>query len=1006
MSEPQSQANQASASGGLPRGVFVGRQREMGELGAVLEDALAGRGRLVMLVGEPGIGKTRTAQEVAARAETLGAQVLWGWCYEGEGAPSFWPWVQPIRSYIQQRDLEQLWSEMGPGAADIAEIIPEVRGKLPDLEPPPALEPEQARFRLFDSITTFLKNAAQSQPLVLVLDDLHWADKPSLLLLQFLARQLAESRLLVLGCYRDVELSRQHPLSETLAQLSRLSAFRRVLLRGLSQEDVSHFVESTAGILPPPGLVASIYAHTDGNPFFMKEVVRLLSERRELTAAGMGVPEGIRIPEGVREVIGQRLNRVSQQCNEVLTTASIIGREFDFHLLHTLDRGPDTSGRIAPTENQLLKVIDEALDAHLIEELSGGKERYQFSHALIQQTLSEELSTSRRVRLHGRIGEALEKLYVADAEAHAAQLAYHFAQAEPVLGTGKLARYSLLAGEKALASYAWEEAAEHFRRGLAAKEGQPIDAETAALLFGMGRSQAATLQLEEAMASLGRAFDYFVHAGDVPHALAVAEHPLPAYAGQLRWASQLTARALELVPSDSHEAGRLLANYVRLLGFQEADYEITTKAFDRALAIAQREQDTAMEMRTLANGAFVDVYHLRYREGLEKSLRAIEMTRRVDDPQAEAVARYSAALFLFQTGNSDGARLHAAAGLPPSERVRDRSWLSRMLWVNDTVPRLQGDWGAARAFSDRAFMVSPRDPRPLCTRVLLEYEVGVVSQGEVYIDRLLETMRLTTPGPNSEHALTAVTIPAVTRITGVRDRFDVAEEAAKTVLSSPSVTPLMTMFARMGLALMAVQRGDASTAGELYTESKSLRGTIPWFIAGDRLLGLLTQTMGDLDKAAQHFEDALAFCRRAGYQPELAWTCCDYADTLLARDQPGDRQKAMSLLDESLAFSSELGMRPLMERVVGLKDKIESQPRRGSSPEGRIFPAYPDGLTQREVEVLRLIAFGKSNRDIANELVISLRTVMHHVTSILNKTSAANRTEAAAYATRHRLVSL
>src|ERR687895_2471223 len=299
----------------LTDGEFVGRQREMGRLKAILENTLSGQGQLLMLVGEPGIGKTRTAQELAARAEQRGARVLWGWCYEEEGAPPFWPWLQPIRSYIQQRDVEQLQSEMGPGAADIAEIISEVRDKLPGLEPPPALPPEQARFRLFDSITTFLKNAAQSQPLMLVLDDLHWGDKPSLLLLQFLAQQLGQSHLLVVGCYRDVEVSRQHPLSETLAQLSRLPLFQRKLLQGLSQEDTRRFIEATAGIRPPQSLAATIYNHTEGNPLFVKEVVRFLSERRELVAEEKEGPQDIRIPEGVREVIGQRLNRLSEACH-------------------------------------------------------------------------------------------------------------------------------------------------------------------------------------------------------------------------------------------------------------------------------------------------------------------------------------------------------------------------------------------------------------------------------------------------------------------------------------------------------------------------------------------------------------------------------------------------------------------------------------------------------------------------------------------------------------------
>src|SRR5918996_3167972 len=342
----------------LTDGEFVGRQREMGRLKAILENTLSGQGQLLMLVGEPGIGKTRTAQELAARAEQRGARVLWGWCYEEEGAPPFWPWLQPIRSYIQQRDPEQLKVEMGPGAADIAEVVSEVRDKLPSLEPPPALEPEQARFRLFDSVTTFLKNAAQTQPLVLVLDDLHWADKPSLLLLQFLARQLAGSRLLVVGCYRDVEVSRQHPLSETLAQLSREPVFQRALLEGLSREDTGRFIEA-AGVPASPELVETVHTQTEGNPFFAAEVIRLLRERGELGEETIRGPQAFTIPQGVREVIGQRLNRLSEQCHQTLTTASIIGREFELRLLSRLSSGT--------SEEPLLVVIDEALEAHLIE---------------------------------------------------------------------------------------------------------------------------------------------------------------------------------------------------------------------------------------------------------------------------------------------------------------------------------------------------------------------------------------------------------------------------------------------------------------------------------------------------------------------------------------------------------------------------------------------------------------------------------------------------------------
>ncbi len=220
-----------------------------------------------MLVGEPGIGKTRTSQELAAYADHRGAQVLWGRCYEEGGAPSYWPWVQAIRSYVQSCDPQRLRLEMGPGAAVIAEIVPEVRQQLPDLERAAGLEPEQARFRLFDSITTFLKNMAASKPLLLVLDDLHWADKPSLLLLEFLTRELAGSHILVLGCYRDMELSRQHPLAETLGQLAREPVFQRELLRGMTQDEAQSLIETAAGAGPPEHLWKQFIETPKATPF-------------------------------------------------------------------------------------------------------------------------------------------------------------------------------------------------------------------------------------------------------------------------------------------------------------------------------------------------------------------------------------------------------------------------------------------------------------------------------------------------------------------------------------------------------------------------------------------------------------------------------------------------------------------------------------------------------------------------------------------------------------------
>ena len=920
----------AHALDSLAGGVFVGRQREMGELKACLEDVLSGRGRLVTLVGEPGIGKTRTAQELATYAGLRSAQVLWGRCYEEQGMPPYWPWVQAIRSYVREHEPEQLRSEMGAGAADIAEVVSDVKERLPDLKPPPQLDsPEQARFRLFDSITAFLKSASLKQPLVLVLDDLHWADQPSLLLLQFVARELGNSRLLLIGTYRDVELSRQHPLAESLGELTRERLFQRVLLRGLSQQDVSRFIEVAAGVDPPSGLTEAVHTQTEGNPLFVTEVVRLLVQEGEFNQEpGTRDSWTVRIPEGVREVIGRRLNRLSQRCNETLTIASVIGREFELRQLTPLVE--DIS------EDRLLEVLEEALSARVIEELPQAVGRYQFTHALIQETLTEELALTRRVRLHARIAETLEQLYGDNAEAHAAELAHHFAEAQTILGSGKLVYYSSLAGERALSARAYEEALAHFQQGLAAKgvqldstspspgSGPEMDSDTAAMLYGLGRAQSASLThsaRQEAFPNLRRAFDFYFEAGDVERAVALAEDPL--FVGfEGAGASQVGARALSLVPSDSHAAGRLLCHYGITIYHETADYQGSNEAFTRAGAIARREGDKTLEAEALSNGAQVDADEFRWEEALKKTLLAIELCPQIDGTEVGFMGRRTAVDSLWAMGDLEGARTHLEASLSSAETLRNRHHLVRVLSMRMAAAYQSADWEDVRVLSELG-----SDPRAFGYRTWMEYGVGDYAQGEAYLRRMVEAMRRVPPTPTAIYCVPALVVAEVSRITGDTEWFGVAEEAAGVVLSFQSAIPRFIMPARISLGLIAVQRGDAAAAAEQYAALETIQGTFLVTLdlgSVDRRLGLFAQTMGTLNKAAQHFEDGLAFCRKAGYRPELAWTCCDYADTLLQRNEAGDREKAMSLLDESLAISSELGMRPLMERVLSRRDILKA----------------------------------------------------------------------------------
>ena len=996
--QPATGVDGSHALDSLAGGVFVGRQRETGELKACLEDALSGRGRMVTLVGEPGRGKTRTAQELATYAGLRQAQVLWGRCYEGEGAPPYWPWVQAIRSYVRDVDPEQLRSEMGAGAADIGQVVSDLADRLPGLEAPPQLEPEQARFRLFDSITDFLKSAGRRQPLVLVLDDLHWADHPSLLLLEFVAKELGNARLMVIGTYRDVELSRQHPLSQSLRELTRSAAggFQRVLLRGLGQEDVGRFIELVSGITPPTEMVEAVHRQTEGNPLFVTEVVRLLVQEGELTQEKVGQRDSwsVRIPEGVREVIGRRLGRLSDRCNEALTIASVVGREFTVDQLSPLIE--DIS------EERLLEVLEEALSARVIEELPRAVGRYQFTHALIQETLAGELSATRKIRLHARIAESLEELYGDDAPAHSAELAQHLFESQTVLGTEKLIRYSLLAGQRGLAANASEEALVYFQQGLTAAGVSPSgsqpapDEQAAALLFGLARAQTGAGQEREAWTSLAASFDHYLEIGDVAQAVALAEYPL-FHVNGLEEPTRFVSQALALVPSDSLEAGRLLSRLGLLLNLETGDYEGASEIINRALAIAQRENDGPLEMRTLAAASDADFYRLRWSAVLEKSVRVIELAQRANDLHSETWSHWLAAFALLSLGRSEEAMSQATTMLQLAEKLHNRSFLNSALWINAALGQAQGNWQVARDIYDRELVQSSDFFAFPASCTLLEYELGDSSQGEAHLRRCLEIMRESQPGPNMEYAFPALVVPLAARITGDSNRLEFARETGELVIDSPSAMAFFAAIARTGLGLLAVLREDAGAAEEHYTILREYQGSrFPQGLTvGDRVLGLLAQTIGSLDQAMSHFEDSLAFCRKGRYRPELAWSCYDYADTLLQRNNEGDRAKAMSLLDESLTISTELGMGPLMERVVALQERVESEPAQA--------PTYPDGLTQREVEVLRLIALGMTDREIAEALIISARTVGTHVSNILNKIGAINRTEAASYATSHGL---
>jgi predicted ATPase len=616
-----------------------------------------------MLAGEPGIGKTHLANQLTNLATAQDATVLWGWCHERIGAPPLWPWLQSLRAYVESAETGQLREDMGTGAANIAEILPELTARLDGLDKPPDLEQDQARFRLYFSVTNFLKNVSQRRPLVLVLDDLQWADEPSILLLEFLVREISASSLFVIGTYRDVEISRNHPLAQTIGSMVREENFQQVHLEGLSRQEVGEFVDARAGMTIPDAAVDTLYQRTAGNPLFVGEVVGSVTPEE----FGRDQDWAASIPNAVREAISRRLSNLSEQCNQLLRTASVIGRDFDLTLLRALSRNIP--------EADFLGGVDESISINIVEALPAGPGTCRFGHALIHQTLYEQLKPMQKVQAHAAVAETLERLHQDNLGEHVGDLAYHYAQAQTLLGTEKMVRFSLLAGERSLAAYAHEEALALFQQGMAAKGGHEIDAESAALLYGLGRAQLAALgrsQIPEALGNLNRAFDYFTASGDVEQAVAVAEHPLPNIVALNTGASKRISRALEMVPPDSLAAGRLFSMLGRIAGSQEGDYEAETSAFGRALDIARRENDPALELKTIAGESYVSMWHCKWREILDKTPRAIEIAKTIDDPGGELLARWAAWSAEANTGHLEAARRHTSEGMILAERLRDR----------------------------------------------------------------------------------------------------------------------------------------------------------------------------------------------------------------------------------------------------------------------------------------------------------------------------------------------
>jgi len=909
-------------------GRFIGRQREQEQLKAALARALSGEGSSVMLVGEPGIGKTRLAEEFGVYAKLRGAQVLAGRCYEGGVAVPYLPFVEAFRQYVRSRPDEELREELGAGAPEVATLVSEIRRRLPDLPQPVPLEGDAERIRLFESVASFVRSAAAANPLVLILDDLHWADKPTLLLLQFLARGVARERVLLVGSYRDVELERTHPLADIVAALRREQLYERVLLRGLSFEEVKHLLRARGGQEPPEAFVQRLLDETEGNPFFVEEVLRHLAEigalRREegQWVGDLSLIEE-NIPEGVREVIGRRLSRLGEGANRMLSIASALPSGFSYDLLARVGEAD---------EDALLDALDEALRARLVvERKEAGRGVYEFSHALTRQTLYGELSTPRRVRLHRQIGEALEEIHAASPEPHLGELAYHFFQALQAGEAEKATSYSRRAAERALSLMAYEEAAAHCDRALQALDfgAAPQEVERCELLLALGEAQYSSGDAEASQAAFRGAAEIAGRIG-LPNHLARAAlgfaGPFTTVGTVVEERVRLLESALEAIGgADCPLRARLLSRLAIEFVFSE-QRERSHSIGREAVEVARRVGDPATLARALGDLHVIVAGPDDPEEQRAISEEAVRLAEAARDPETQLNSYRSLIIGLRLADDLEEAdrAIERHRELANELRQPFHRWWSLLHAASQAMQRSR--FGEAEALAAEAFAIGRHvDPgNALAAFMAQRYSIWFNKGGLEEVEPALRDHSRSFSGNPGWRALLAGVYAALGREEESSREFEhFAAQDFALLPRDPFWLPSMAL-----LSFACVFLRDFARAATLYEKLAPYAGrtgvtatTSP--VPMDESLGRLAALLSRYEAAERHFAGALAWADRVGSVHYRVRGLVYHAEMLTARAGAGDRERALAELNESLELARELGMRPYLERALALKIELQ-----------------------------------------------------------------------------------